>query len=132
MQIATLSYQYDPKENLNGDHRAKLRQQRIRTTLTYPQKKQKQRQSLLTDITANSLQALPPIAKNGKRPSSIRIKGNSLPSSKLGDSSAFSFNHQSRSHSRLSNKSELSGVKSRSVCLKIYMCVYYYYNKIFI
>jgi hypothetical protein len=118
MQIATLSYQYDPKENVNGDSRAKLRNRRILTTLANPQKKSKQRQSLFSDLSIHSNVPLPPIARNGKRPSSIRIKGSSLPSSKLGESSANLFNHQSRSHSRQSNKSDISGVRSRSVCLE--------------
>jgi hypothetical protein len=94
MQIATLSYQYDPKENVNGDSRAKLRHRRVLTTLTNPQKKYKHRQSFLSSLSTNSTIPLPPIARDGKRPSSIRIKGSSLPSSKLGESSAVSFNHK--------------------------------------
>ncbi|CAF0858056.1 unnamed protein product [Rotaria sordida] len=114
MQIATLSYRYNPRENVNGDHQAKLRHRQILTTITNPEKKHKQRRSLFTDLSAHSNVPLPPIKTNGKRPSSIRIKGSGIASSKLGDSSAYSLPHQSRSHSRQSNRSILSGARSRS------------------
>jgi hypothetical protein len=115
MQIATLSYQYDPKENVNGDSRAKLRHRQVLTTISNPQKKPKQRRSLLSDLSTRSNVPLPPITKSGKRPNSIRIKGNSLTSSKIGDTSAYSFKQPLRSRSRQSDKSEISGARSKSV-----------------
>lgn len=116
MQIATLNYQYKPKENVNGDSRAKLCQRHILTTITSSQKKVKQRQSLNSDWTIHSNGQLPPIIKNGPRRSSIRINGSSVPSSKLGEPSAHSFQRQSRSNSRQSNKSENFDLRNRSVC----------------
>ncbi|CAF2597731.1 unnamed protein product [Rotaria sp. Silwood2] len=114
MQIATLNYRYNPKENVNGDSRTKLRHRQILTTITNPQKKHKRR-SLFSDLSTHSNVPLPPIKTKGKRPSSIRIKGSSITSSKLGDTSAYSVPHQSRSHSRQSNRSNISGARSRSV-----------------
>jgi len=113
MQIATLSYQYNPKEN--GDGRAKLHR-RVLTTIINPHKKPKQRQSLYSKLSINSTDPLPPIINNGQRRSSIRVKGSSLPSSKLGETFPNSFSHQSRSQSRQSNKSENLNRRSRSVC----------------
>ena len=118
MQVATLSYHYKPKENLNGDSRAKLCHRHIRTTLTNLEKKSKQRQSLYSDLTLHTNGQLPPITTNVRRGSSMRVKGSSLPSSKLGDSSAHSFNNRlSRSNSRLSLNSDHHDSRSRSVCL---------------
>lgn len=115
MQIATLSYQYNPKENANGNTRARLRHRQVLTTITSPPKKNKPRQSLFSDLSTYSSVPLPPIKKSGKRPSSIRIKGSGLSSAKLGDTSIYSFHHQSRSHSRQSNRTERSHARSRSV-----------------
>jgi hypothetical protein len=117
MQLATLSYQYKPKENINGDSRAKLCHRHLRSTVTNVEKKPKQRRSLYSDLTLHSNGQLPPITTSARRRSSMRIRGSSLPSSKLGDLSSHSFHHQSRSHSRLSNSSEHFDTRSRSVCL---------------
>jgi hypothetical protein len=119
MQIATLSYHYKPKENLNGDSQAKLSHQHRRTTVTNLEKKVKQRQSLHSDLTIHTNGQLPPITTNvRRRSSSMQIKGSSLPSSKLGESPSHSFHHRpSRSNSRLSNTSEHLDARSRSVCL---------------
>ncbi|CAF0906278.1 unnamed protein product [Rotaria sp. Silwood1] len=115
MQIATLNYQYNPKENVNGGSRTKLHQRQILSTITNPPKKNKQRRSLFSDLSIHSNVPLPPIKTNGKRPSSIRIKGSSLTSSKLGDTSIYSIPHRSRSHSRQSNRSILSDTRSSSL-----------------
>lgn len=115
MQIATLSYRYKPNEKGNADNRAKLLHRQILTTVTSPTKKIKQRRSVRSDLTGQSNGQLPPINQRVPRRTSIRIQGSSLPSSKLGDTSAFSFHHQSRSHSRLSNKSDQLDGRSRSV-----------------
>ncbi len=116
MQIATLSYQYNPKENVNGDSRAKLYHRRVLTTIRNPQKKSKIRQTLYSKLSAHSNDALPPIRNSVPRRSSMRVKGSSLPSSKLGETLMNSFYHQSRSQSRQSNKSENLIGRSRSVC----------------
>ena len=121
MQIATLSYRYKPKENGHDEHRARLCRRQILTTITTnPTKKIKSRRSLhSSDITTQSFNngQLPLINHNSQRRSSIRIQGSSLPSSKLGESSAYSFNHQQpRSRSRQSNLSDHLDGRSRSVC----------------
>ena len=115
MQIATLSYRYKPKEKGNVDNRAKLFHRQILTTITNPTKKIKQRRSLHSDLTGQTNGQLPPINQAVPRRTSIRIQGSSLPSSKLGDTSAYSFQHQSRAHSRQSNKSDHLDGRSRSV-----------------
>ncbi|CAF3201971.1 unnamed protein product [Rotaria socialis] len=113
MQIATLSYQYDPKDNSSSGSRAKLQHRQVLTTITNPQQQQKPRRSLFSDLSGNSNVPLPPIKKTVKRPNSIRIKGSSI-SSKVADTSVYSCQHQPRAHSRQSNISELSR-RSRSV-----------------
>jgi len=117
MQIATLSYQFNPKDNVNGDGRAKLHHRRVITTLTNPQKKSKQRPSLRSTLSTYSNGPLPPIKNGFQHRDSIRTKGSSLPVSKLGETSAHSFGYRSRSHSRQSNISEHVDTRSRSVCL---------------
>lgn len=125
MQIATLNYQYKPKENVNGDSRAKLCHRHVLTTITNTQKKPKQRQSLHSKLNGHFGGALPPI-KNGSRRNSMRIKGSSLASLlKIGDTSAYSFHHQSRSQSRQSNNSENLDGRNRSVCLEKKYCFKY-------
>lgn len=118
MQIATLSYRYKPKENGHDDHRAKLSRRQILTTImTNPTKKIKSRRSLHSDLTRQSNNGqLPPINSTPQRRSSIRIQGSSLPSSKLGESSAYSFHQPSRSRSRQSISSDHPDGRSRSVC----------------
>lgn len=113
MQIATLSYQYDPKDSGNGNSRAKLHQRQILTTIVNPTKKSKPRRSLFSEFTHSS-GPLPPIKQNTRRRNSIHIKGSSI-SSKIPDTSAYSLRNQSRSQSRQSNRSNVSG-RSRSVC----------------
>lgn len=120
MQIATLNYHYDSKENLtNNDLRGgRQRQRHVLTNLVQSNKKPKQRQSLLSDPSLSSSVPLPPIPSNQKRPSSIRIKGNSLTTAaKPSDVSAYAFHpNQSRSRSRHSDHSDTGGsVRSRSV-----------------
>lgn len=115
MQIATLNYQYDSKENVNADARARHRQRHVLSSIVKPQRKQKQRQSLLSDPSLNSNVPLPPIATNGKRPSSIRIKGSSLTAGKMIETTPYSFHQQSRSRSRNSDLNEPAGARSRSV-----------------
>ncbi len=115
MQIATLNYQFNPKENVNGDGRAQLRHRKILTTVTNPQKKSYPRQSLHSDLSIHSIGTLPPIATNGHRGSSINIKGSTsfTTSSRIGETSA----HPSHSQSQLSNNDN-GDVTRRSVCLE--------------
>ena len=118
MQTATLNYQYNSKENVNGSSRTKLHHRHVLTTVANPQKRRKQRQSLYSDLSQYSNAPLPPIKPINKRPSSIRIKGSSLTSSKIANISTYSANRQPRSHSQQSIKSEISIARSRSVRLK--------------
>ena len=114
MQIATLSYRPNPKENFNSNTKSKLLH---RHTFTTRKNLPKQRQYFLSDLRTNSRTRLPPIKTNGKRPSSIRVTGNGLTSSfKVNDLSTHSFNQPSRSRSRQSDKSDTLGGRSRSVC----------------
>lgn len=118
MQIATLSYHYDQNPNARGDNRSKIRQRQILATIANQPKQSKQRRSLYSDFSGHSTVPLPPIKTKGKRPNSIRVKGNSFASSKALDTSIYSYSHQSRSHSRQSNKSGPSIARSRSVCFR--------------
>ena len=121
MQIATLSYHYTPKDQRQNDSRSKIQRRHILTTVNNPTKKskpqsqQQQQRTFLPDISTNSTNSLPAIKKTSKRPSSIRIKGNGLQSSKLTDASISSFHQPSRSRSRQSDKSDIPGTRSRSV-----------------
>lgn len=118
MQIATLNYHYDSKENLNNnDVRGRQRHRHVLTSIVQSNKKPKQRQSLLSDPSLTSSVPLPPIPSHQKRPSSIRIKGNSLTAAKSSELSAYAFHaNQSRSRSRNSDHSDTGGsVRSRSV-----------------
>jgi hypothetical protein len=114
MQIATLNYRYNPRENVNKDNKPKLLHRHLYTTIKNPPK---QRQSFLSNLSTNSHAHLPPIKTNGKRPSSIRIKGSGLTSSsKSNNISTHAFNQPPRSRSQQSDKSEGVGTRSRSVC----------------
>ncbi|CAF3833004.1 unnamed protein product [Rotaria sp. Silwood1] len=115
MQIATLSYQSNPKENFHIDSRLAFQHRHVLTTITNSSKKQKQRRSLLSAITVNSNHHLPPIKTNQKQSGSICIKGNGLPSSKLNDTLTSSFHQPSRSRSQQSDINDLSRIRSRSV-----------------
>lgn len=120
MQVATLSYHYTPKDQRQNNSRSKIQRRHILTTVNNPTKKikpqsQQQQRTFLPDISTNSTNSLPAIKKTSKRPSSIRIKGNGLQSSKLTDASISSFHQPSRSRSRQSDKSDHLGTRSRSV-----------------
>ena len=115
MQIATLSYQYGPKDHRPNDSRGKYQRRQILTTVNNPSKKIKPQRTFLPDISTNSTHSLPAINKPSKRPSSIRIKGNGLQSSKLNETSTSSFQQPSRSRSRQSEKSDVAATRSRSV-----------------
>jgi hypothetical protein len=117
MQIATLNYQYNPKEKFHSDSKSKYQHRHILTTITNPTKKSKQQRSFLPDLTTNSHAVLPPIKTTNKRPSSIRIKGSGLQSSKLNEASISAVHPSSRSRSRQSDKTDILGTRSRSVCL---------------
>ena len=115
MQIATLNYQYDSKENVNADARARHHQRHVLTSLVKPQRRYKPRQSLHSDPSLHSNPPLPPIPAHGKRPSSIRIQGSSLTANKLIETTPYSFHPQPRSRSRTSEQIETAGARSRSV-----------------
>ena len=116
MQIATLAYQYKPEDgNQTGDNRARLQKKHLLTTIRNVPKKIKQRQTVNSDLTTYLNQQLPPIRTNEQRRNSMRIKGSSLASSKIGERSTYSFTPHVRTHSRLSNKSEHVEPNSRSV-----------------
>jgi hypothetical protein len=117
MQIATLNYQYNPKDSFHSNSKTKFQHRHILTTVTNPKKKPKQRQSFLPNVSTNSNASLPPLKSTGKRPNSIRIKGSGILSSKFNDTSTYSFHQLSRSHSRQSDKSDIAGTRSRSVCI---------------
>jgi hypothetical protein len=119
MQTATL--RYNPKTNFHSDSKSKFQQRHIFTIIKNPQKKSKQRRSFLSDQNTNSNAYLPPLARTNKRPSSIRIKGSGLQSSKFNDASSSSFQQPPRSsRSRQSDKSDITVTRSRSVCLYSY------------
>ncbi|CAM2701557.1 unnamed protein product [Rotaria socialis] len=115
MQIATLNYPPNPKENLHSDSRSAFHHRQVLTIVTNVEKKQKQRRSFLSDLTANSNKRLPPMKTNSNRPSSIRIKGNGFTAPKLHDKSMTSYNQPCRTQSRLSEKNDAIGTRSRSV-----------------
>ena len=120
MQIATLNYQYNPKDNFHSNSKSKFRLRHIVATIKSPEKTSKQRRSFATNFSTNSNASLPLIKATSKRPNSIRIKGNGIISSKFNDSSTYSFHQLPRSNSRQSNKSDVSGTRSRSVCIDLY------------
>ncbi|CAF3843740.1 unnamed protein product [Rotaria magnacalcarata] len=115
MQIATINYPPNPKENFQSDPRSAFHDRQVLTIVTNAEKKQKQRRSFLSDLTANSNKRLPPMKKNSNRPSSMRIKGNGFTASKLHDKSMTSCNQPRRTQSRLSEKNDAIGTRSRSV-----------------
>lgn len=116
MQVATLSYHYNPKENFHSASKSKFQHRHILTTIKNPEKKSKQQQSFLSNPSKNLNAPLSPIKTTNKRPSSIRIKGSGLQSSKFNDVSIASFQQSVRSRSRQSDKSDIQGTRSRSVC----------------
>jgi hypothetical protein len=120
MQIATLNYHYNPKNNFHSNSKSKFQLRHIVTTIKSPEKKPKQRRAYEPNISINSNASLPLIKATSKRPNSIRIKGNGIISSKFNDSSTYSFHQLPRSNSRQSNKSDVSGTRSRSVCIDLY------------
>ncbi|CAF2836817.1 unnamed protein product [Rotaria sp. Silwood2] len=124
MQVATLSYQSNPKENFHNDPRLTFQHRHILTTITSPQKKQKQRRPPLSDVSINSNNHLPSVKIYQKRPGSIYVKGNRLTSSKLNDistvsklndTSTTSFHQPSRARSQVSDINDISRIRSRSV-----------------
>ena len=116
MQIATLNYNYGSKDNATNEARPKQRHRHVMTSVIQNQRKQKQRQSFISEQGIYSSVPLPPIVTNGKRPSSIRIKGSSLTSTKVTEVSVPTVEHHSRSRSRNSNQSDVNGrQRSRSV-----------------
>ena len=117
MQIATLSYPSNPKEHSHSDPRSAFHHRQALTIVTSAEKKQKQRRSFLSDLTVSSNKRLPPVKKNSNRPSSIRIKGNGFTAAKPQDRSMTSFNQPCRTQSRLSEKNDATGTRSRSVCI---------------
>jgi hypothetical protein len=118
MQIATLNYQYNHKDKYPSDSKSKVQHRHILTTFTSSQKKPKQQRTFQPDTNITSNGSLPPIKNSSQQPNSIRIKGSGLQSSKLTDVSHTSFRQPSRSRSRQSNKSDLLGTNSRTVCSK--------------
>jgi hypothetical protein len=121
MQVATLSYQYNPKDNFHSDSKSKFQHRHILTTIKNPPKKPKQQRTILADLSTNSNVPLSQIkTATSKRPSSIRIKGSGLQSSKFIETSISSFHQPSRSRSRQSDKSDILGPRSQSVCLYLY------------
>lgn len=122
MQVATLSYHYTPKDQRQNGSRNKAQRRHVLTTVTNPTTKKSKSQEQRTfhpDLSTYSTNSLPAINKTSKRPSSIRIKGNGLQSSKLTDASISSFHQPSRSRSRQSDKSDVVGSRSQSVGKRI-------------
>jgi len=117
MQVATLNYRYNPKDNFHSNSKSKFQHRHILTTIKNPPKKPKQQRSILADLSTNSNAPVPSIKTTSKRPSSIRIKGSGLQSSKFTETSISSFHQLSRSRSRQSDKSDIPGTISQSVCL---------------
>ncbi|CAF1547363.1 unnamed protein product [Rotaria sordida] len=112
MQIATISYQSNPKENFHNDSRLPFQHRHILTTIKNPQKKQNQHRSVLSNLSINSNNHLPSIKTNQKRSS---IKGNGLTSSKLNNISTVSFRQSSCSRSQQSDTNDISRTRSRSI-----------------
>jgi hypothetical protein len=119
MQIATLNYQYGPKDKYSSDSKSKAQHRHILTTFTSPQKKSKQQRTFQPDVSLMSSNSLPPIQKSGKRPNSIRVNGSGLQSSKANDKFQSSLRQPSRARSRHSNRSDLQRTRSQSVCLDL-------------
>lgn len=128
MQIATLNYHYSPKGNFHNDSKSKFQHRHILTTIKNPPKKPKHQRELSHDLSTNSNAPLPPITTKNKRPNSIRIKGNGLQSTKFNDASISSFQQSIRSRSRQSDRSDVLGTRSRSVCFcfLLYICICIY------
>ncbi|CAF4207822.1 unnamed protein product [Rotaria sordida] len=112
MQIATISYQSNPKENFHNDSRLPFQHRHILTTIKNPEKKQNKTRSVLYNLSINSNNHLPSIKTNQKRSS---IKGNGLTSSKLNNISTVSFRQSSFSRSRQSDINDISRTRSRSI-----------------
>lgn len=110
MQVATLSYQYKPKENFHNKSKSNVHQRILLANVKISRKKSQHDRSFSSDQSANSNRTLPAI----KPKNSIHIHGNGLQQArKLNDVSISSFN---RSRSRQSNKSTNLGLTSRTVC----------------
>ena len=119
MQIATLNYQYGPKDKYSSDSKSKVQHRHILTTFTGPQKKSKQQRTFQPDVSVTSNNSLPPIHKRGKRSNSMRVNGSGLQSSKANEKFQASLRQPSRARSRHSNKSDLPRARSGSVCLDL-------------
>lgn len=112
MQIATLNYQLNPKENFHCDSRPVF-------NIVGKTSKKHQRECLSSGNNGNSSKPLAPVKTHKKDSTSMHIQGNGLHSSKLTDASTCSFYQGSRSRSRLSDINDIPVARSRSVCTKI-------------
>ena len=118
MQIATFNYQDDSKGDFHSGSKLTFHHRLTFNARTNSQKKQKQRRSFVSDLTTHSHAPLPPVKVNNQLPSSIRIKGNGITTSRKSNKiSTSSFYQASRSCSRESNRSNISEARSRSVCV---------------
>lgn len=116
MQVATLSYQYNPKDQFSTHSKSKHPSRHVLTTVINPATKKPRKQD---NLTTKYNQPLPPIKSTTKTKNSISIHGNGLQGAALQDSSLPSFHQASRSHSRHSNRSDPLGGRSQTVRLDL-------------